>query len=104
MHRAHYRPPPEIGLEAMCVLCMAGPAAEEFFCGKIDDGSDETDYKMARDDALQIGFQLNRLRNAADRLVRTEWAQHRIRAVAAALLRHGTLTGDEIGVMIAANV
>jgi hypothetical protein len=42
-----------------------------------------------------------RLRDAAHRLVQTPWAQQRIRLVAAALLHHGTLTGDEIGVMIA---
>jgi hypothetical protein len=30
------------------------------------------------------------------RLVRTPWAQERIRLVAAALLQHGTLSGDDI--------
>ena len=39
---------------------------------------------------------------AADKLVRTPWACARIPLIADALLRHGTLTGDEIGVMIAA--
>jgi hypothetical protein len=37
-----------------------------------------------------------RLRDAAERLVRLEWGQHRIRLIAAALLRHGTLSGEAI--------
>ena len=45
----------------------------------------------------------SRLRDAAHRLVRTSWARHRIRLIAAALLQRGSLTGDEIGVMIAAD-
>jgi hypothetical protein len=57
-------------------------------------------YLSQRFDPLTVGAEIVRLRDATDRLVRTEWAQHRIRAVAAALLRHVTLTGDEIGVMI----
>jgi len=36
-------------------------------------------------------------------LIATPWAQQRIRLIAAALLRHGILTGDQIGVMIAMN-
>jgi hypothetical protein len=53
-------------------------------------------YLSRRSDPLQIGAEIARLRDAARRLVRTAWAQHRIRLVAAALLRHETLTGDEI--------
>jgi hypothetical protein len=85
VHRAHYRAPADIALEAMCVLCLAGPSSEEFFCGKIDDGSDRTDIAIAREylsrqyDALQIGFQLKCFRDAADALVRTPSVQDRIR-------------------------
>jgi hypothetical protein len=46
--------------------------------------------------------EIARLRDA-ERLVRTQWAQECIRLVADALLRHGTLTGDEIGVKVAAH-
>ena len=54
-------------------------------------------------DAMQIGVALARYRDAADKLIRTPWAQQRIRLIADALLRHGSLTGDEIGIMIAAD-
>jgi hypothetical protein len=60
-------------------------------------------YLSRRFDALRIGAEIARLRDAADRLVRTPWVQDRIQLIAAALLHHGTLTGDEIGVMIAAD-
>lgn len=45
---------------------------------------------------LQVGPELVRFCDAAQRLVRSAWAQRRIRLLAAALLRHGTLTGEEI--------
>jgi hypothetical protein len=56
-------------------------------------------YSGRRYDALQIGFQLNRARASAEALVRTPFARHRIPLIAAALLRQGTLTGDEIGAL-----
>ena len=37
-----------------------------------------------------------RYRDAAQRLVRSPWAQQRIRLLPDALLRNGALTGDEI--------
>ena len=89
MHRGNYQAPADIGLEAICILCLAGPASEEYFCGKIDDGSDQTDIATVRKylsrqyDALQIRFQFDRLRDAADKLVRDPWAQERIRVVVA---------------------
>ena len=52
---------------------------------------------------LQVEAEIACFRDAADRLVSDPWAQDRIRLIAAALLRQGTLTGDEIGVMIAAD-
>ena len=49
MHRGNYRAPtPDLGLEAMVTLCLAGPASEEMFCGPITDGGGQTDYEMAR--------------------------------------------------------
>jgi hypothetical protein len=45
---------------------------------------------------LQIASEFERLRYAARRLVTTPWAQRRIRVLADALLRHGTLCGEQI--------
>jgi hypothetical protein len=105
MHRAAYRAPPGIGVEVMTVLALAGPCAEEVYCGKIDDGSDWVDVQMAREylgrkyNALQIGFQLNRHRDAADALIRSAWARARIYAIANSLLRCGSLTGEQIAAL-----
>jgi hypothetical protein len=93
----------------MVVLCLSGAAAEREYGGPITDDSDRTDVAVTRKilsrhyEALQIGFQLNRARDSAKALVRTPWAKSRIQVIAAALLGQGTLTGDEIGVMIAAH-
>jgi hypothetical protein len=100
LHRARYCPPAGIGLECMTTLCLAGPAAEEFFCGPITDGSDRIDIEMARRylarrfDLLRIEVELGRARDAAGRLVKDQ--QQRIRAIAAALLERGTLSGEDI--------
>jgi len=45
---------------------------------------------------LQIGAALTRYRDAAQRLVRSPWAQRRIRLIADALLRHSILRGEEV--------
>jgi hypothetical protein len=45
---------------------------------------------------LQIGAEFSRYRDAAQRLIRSPWAQHRIAAIADALPRNGTLSGEEI--------
>src|SRR6516225_12217727 len=52
-----------------------------------------------RFEPLRIADEIARHRDAAELLVRTAWAEQRIRLVAAALLRHGTLTGDEISAL-----
>jgi hypothetical protein len=38
--RGHYRAQHDAGLECMATLCLAGPAAEAYFCGSIEDGAD----------------------------------------------------------------
>lgn len=75
----------------MCIMCLAGPAGEEFICGRVNDGSAEADYGMARE---YLARQCDPLRAAAvDRPVRTPFVEDRIRQlIAAALLRHGTST------------
>ena len=109
LYRGHYRERADLGLERIVTMCLAGPAAEEFFCGPIEDGTDRADYSLARHylarrfDPLQIGTEIARLADAAQRLVRTPLARRRIPLIAEALLRRGTLAGDEIGGMIAAD-
>jgi hypothetical protein len=104
LHRGRYRPSHDAGLETMVTLCLAGPASEEFFCGPIN-GSDRIDLEMAREylartvDALRIGVELARHREAAERLVATPWAQDRIRVIANALLERGTLSGTDVAAL-----
>jgi hypothetical protein len=100
--RGHYRAQHDAGLECMATLCLSGPAAEEYFCGSIEDCADRIDYEMARRhlarrfEPLRLAAEIARHREAAERLVRTPWAQQRIELIADALVRHGTLTGEEI--------
>ena len=62
---------------AMVTLCLSGPEAEREFCGPISDNSDRVDYEMAREylarqlNPLQVGVELVRFRDAAQRLVRS---------------------------------
>jgi hypothetical protein len=42
-HRARYRAPHDLGLETIVTMCLCGPAAEELFCGAIENGSDAGD-------------------------------------------------------------
>jgi hypothetical protein len=102
LHRGRYRAEANLALECMVTLCLSGPKAEKEFCGPISDNSDRVDYQMAYEylarqlNPLQVGGELVRYRDAAQRLVRSAWARHRIRLLADALLRHGTLTGEQI--------
>src|SRR5262249_1034671 len=61
LHRGAYRAQHEAGLECMVTLCLAGPAAEAYFCGSIEPGTDRIDIEMSRRylarryDQLRIG-------------------------------------------------
>ncbi len=101
LHRADYHPPSGIGLQAMCILALSGPIGEQYFCGAANDGSDQADVEMAKSFLARAGFDLlgveaeiMRFRAAAERLVCTE--QRRIRLIADALLKRGSLTAQEI--------
>ncbi len=103
LHRASYQAYDEnFGLEAIVTLCLSGPEAEKEFCGPITDHGDYTDYQMAYRylrcelGPLQISRAFEHYRDAARRLITSPWAQARIRLLADALLRHGTLSGEEI--------
>jgi hypothetical protein len=97
----YHAPDADLGLECLVTLCLAGPEAEKQFCGPITDNSDRIDHEMdylARSIAnpLQAAAELVRYRDAAQRLVRSPWAQAHIRLLADALLRCGALSGEEI--------
>jgi hypothetical protein len=57
------------------------------------------EYLAQRYSPLEIGIQFQRMRNAAERLVKTEWARRIIPKIDA-LLRVGTLSGEEIAGLI----
>ena len=88
LHRGRYRAEANLALECMVTLCHAGPEAEREFCGPITDNSDRVDYEMAyaylarQLNPLQVGAEFVRYRDAAQRLVRSAWARHRIVAIA----------------------
>jgi hypothetical protein len=100
LHRGRYQPAHDAGLECLATMCLSGPAAEVLCCGAIGDGGDEADYRMARRHLgrrfgpLQIGTELTRLRDAADKLVRLE--QRRVERIATALLERSTLNAAQI--------
>jgi hypothetical protein len=103
--RGHYRPPRDIGLETLCVLCLAGPEAERLFFGSIEPGTDSIDIEMVRKGLarrfgpLRIGAEMMRMRGSAEALVRLPWARRRIELIADALLTRGTLSGEDIAAL-----
>jgi ATP-dependent Zn protease len=91
-------------VEALVVTSLAGAAAEDLFFGWSDVASDRDDRRMARRylksfyDVDEIRPQMNRMRDIAERLVTVERAK--IEIVADALLRYGSLNGDEVSELI----
>jgi hypothetical protein len=106
LHRARYQPAHDAGLECLVTLCLAGPVAEAMHCGAITDGGDEGDYQMARHylahrcGPLQIGTEIDRLRDAAARLLKTEWASRSVHLIADALRRRRTLSAADIEALL----
>ena len=102
LRRGRFHMQRSTGIECLAILCLSGPAAEEMVCGPICDGGDRGDLEMARTylrsrfSELEVAQQMQRMRDAANRLVRTRWAEVRIWAIAGALVERGTLTADEI--------
>jgi hypothetical protein len=100
--RGRYLPPHDVGLECLVTFILAGPAAEQQFCGPITDDGDALDiasarrYLAQRFEPVQVGAELMRLRGSAERLVRSDWARRRIAVIADALLERGTLSGADI--------
>jgi hypothetical protein len=100
--RDRYEPAHDAALECLCVMGLSGAEAEKCYVGAITDGGDHLDCQMVRDylapwfGPLQIAAEFGRLRDAAARLVRTDWARRRIEQIAAALLQRQTLSGAQI--------
>jgi hypothetical protein len=100
LHRGTYRQQRDLAVESLVILCLAGPAGEELICGAVDDGDDRIDVDAARrylrDDYpdAEIEYQMLRMRLAAERLVAS--SRRQIEIITNALLRYGSLTGDEI--------
>jgi hypothetical protein len=101
VHRGRYQAPDRnLGSELLTVMCLSGAAAEELICGPISDDGDQIDIEMVRGylreryTEAQLALQLECMPLAARRLVASQRAK--IETVAAALLKSGTLTGDEI--------
>jgi hypothetical protein len=100
MLRDRFRRERSSAVEALAIVCLSGPAGEAMFCGPGNDDSDLIDRRMARDylatcfPAAQIRYQMTRMRYGAERLVAS--TRREITTIATALLKHGSMTGDEI--------
>jgi hypothetical protein len=84
-------------------MCLSGPEAETLFCGPIRDCGCDEDYAIASSylsrqfsSPLRIAAELRAGYRRAARLVRTAQARDRICLIADALLRKGTLSGEDI--------
>jgi hypothetical protein len=90
----------------LVVFCLAGPAAEERFCGTIEDGGDRGDlsdarrYLAQRLAAPQVDAAFARLQQLARRLVRKSAVRRRIRILAHDLLWRGRMSAREIAQLI----
>jgi ATP-dependent Zn protease len=105
LHRAGYHAPRQLGIQRLAMLCLAGPIAEEMFCGGVGDGcGDRIDQQMVREylsehySDAELDRQLAHTRRLAHRLVRH--TRREIEIVAHALLRHVSLDSDQIAELL----
>jgi hypothetical protein len=108
--RDGFRRSRNLALEHLCLICLSGPAAEELFCGPIADAGDKLDLAQARAfiadgyNEFMRPYELARLRNAAENLVRSHWARERIKRLAAALIDQGSLAAEAIYALTASRI
>ncbi len=108
MHQGAWQPPDGLdALECLCTMGLVASEAEKVFCdGKPVEGSDRDDVDSVLRalaqyySPLEINVQLERMRGAAERLVKTDWARRVIPRIADELLRHGSLTGEQIAGLV----
>jgi hypothetical protein len=88
-----------LGTQSLVVTALVGPAAERLFFGGSDDGGD-IDRRKALEilaecfSEAEVPMQFRRMEVAAARLLRDHANQ--VQAIAAALLRHGSMSAADI--------
>ncbi len=93
--------------QRLTLICLSGPAAELHFCGPFEDDGDLGDVMQARRylgrwfEPPAVEQEIAHWRDEARRLVRQRWAGQRIKALAGHLLACGSLSGREIGRLVA---
>ena len=93
--RGGFKQTRDLAIESLVVICLSEPEAEKLFFPGADDYGDQIDLLMARNylqpylPAITLGYHIDRLRGAAQRLVAD--ARPQIQLIATALLRHGAL-------------
>ncbi len=103
----------DLALEANCVLCLSGQAAEVAYLGVVIDGSDHCDLEYcmqylwrefhdapSHSRGALVEAALQRYRVSAERLVRTPFAKSTIPRIATLLLRYGSLNHEQLSELL----
>jgi hypothetical protein len=100
-----------MAIEHLCIIALAGGAAEQMVYGNIANDGDRLDVIEAKAfiaDAYRNEFfrsyQLSRMRSAAENLVRSDWARVRIERLANALIEQTTIGANEIYELTASGI